>query len=74
MSIFVKEGLTFEPIKKLTVLSSSLETIFIKIKKSSLKLNMDLIIGVCFRPPSGDKKEFNIKIAGLLDGINHDTN
>ena len=49
VSNFVKEGLTFEPIKKLNVLCSSLETSFIQIKKSSLKLNRDVISPALWR-------------------------
>ena len=74
VSIFVKASLTFEPLKNLSLMTSSIETVFIKIRKCSLKINRDLIIGVCYRPPSGDKKEFNITITEILDSINHDLN
>ena len=74
VSIFVKASLTFEPLKNLSLMTSSIETVFIKIGKCSLKINRDLIIGVCYSPPSGDKKEFNIRITEILDSINHDLN
>ena len=49
-----------------------IETQFIKINKMYSKTDRNIIIGVCYRPPSGDITCFNAKLHEILDNINHD--
>ena len=72
VSILVKNNIVYQPLKKLLKMTTDIETLFIKINKSYTKTDRDVIVGVCYRPPSGNVTTFNLQLCEILNSINHD--
>lgn len=72
VSIFVKENIHYIDRKDLYNLSPSLECIFIEIPKKHANGKDDIIIGVIYRPPSGNTNEFLLSLESILDTIKNE--
>ena len=54
--------------------TDSFEFLFIRISKTNIFLDKDVILGVCYRPPKADLDDFLLKLAELLENIPLDNN
>ena len=53
----------------LTILNDVKETIVIEIPSSSVSVSKNVLVGVIYRPPGSDLKEFNEQFNNILDSI-----
>ena len=59
MSIYVKENIEYSVREDLCYSNRNIETIFIEIDKMQFCKDRDIVVGVVYRPPDTDIKEFN---------------
>ena len=72
LSIFVKNNIHYLERKDLYHLSLSLECIFIEIPNKGSNGEKNIIIGLIYRPPSGDKKLFFESIEPILNTVKNE--
>ena len=69
-SLFLREGLEYKPRKDLNFLEDNIESVFVEISNSCISIDKNLIVGVVYRPPSGNRDLFNDKIKLILQRAN----
>ena len=69
VSLFVDENLTVKIRDDITVMSSSLEALFVEIPKEESGLKKNLILGVVYRPPNQDVNSFNNSLTNILSRV-----
>ena len=73
ISIYVRSKRVYSSIKMFNIISNDYEFQFIKISKKYTNISKNLVVGTCYRPPSGDMDNFLIKLNEInenLDGLN----
>ena len=66
LGIYVNDNFVTNTINEFSLSTADIETLFIKIYNS----NQPLTVGVVYRPPSGNIKNFNLQIEKILDKLN----
>ena len=72
VSIYVKDNIEYTLRKDLTVMNTTLETIFIEVKKDQIGNKKDMIIGVIYRPPGTDIRSSSDELIKILNKIKID--
>ena len=62
VSIYVKNNIFFTQVRHLNILNPDYEFLFIKIHKRYVNTSRDMVLGACYRPPSGNIEAFTNKI------------
>ena len=70
VAIFVKDKQRFKEREDLSIFDDNCESVFIEIDKSNSGFQKDVGIGVIYRPPNTDVKEFNELKTTFIDKIN----
>ena len=69
-SLYIREGLEYKSRKDLNFLEDYIETVFVEISSSCISIEKNLVVGVVYRPPNGNRELFNAKIKVILDRAN----
>ena len=69
VSLFISNNLPFIVRQDLTVLTDQLEQLFIEIDKSALRVKINVIVGIVYRPPDQDPLLFNDTVQTALEKI-----
>ena len=67
VSIYVKNNIFFTQVRHLNILNPDYEFLFIKIHKRYVNTSRDMVLGACYRPPSGNIEAFTNKIQEILN-------
>ena len=69
VSIFVRDNLIYKTRPDLSEINSTIEMLWIEIDRKSTNSNSNTLIGVIYRPPGTDPKDFNKILNETLDKI-----
>ena len=66
VSIYIKENIEYTPRKDLFQNNKKIECVFIELDKEQFGKDKNIVVGVIYRPPDTDIKEFNKLISEVL--------
>ena len=69
VSLFIKDNLEFTVRTDLGINNACMESLFIEINKDIVGKNRNIIVGVIYRPPDTNVKDFNEYLEPLLESI-----
>ena len=69
VGIFVKSHISYCRREEFCVSDAFTETIFIEFDKDSLGTDKSVIVGVIYRPPNTDPRQFVLNLSDILDSI-----
>ena len=69
MSVYVRSNIIYTSVKKLNIITNDYEFNFIKIGKQYTNLSKHLVIGTCYRPPSGYLDNLFIKLNDVYEDL-----
>ena len=67
VALCLKDGIEYTVCHDLIVFKDYMESLFIEINKKTFDTEKDMIIGVIYRIPDTDIKEFNVQLSNILD-------
>ena len=69
VGMFVRDSISFSKRSDLEILNGYIESIFIEIEKTVFGMEMNVVIGVIYRPPNTDINTFNDQFATVMENI-----
>ena len=69
VGLYVNDHIRYNLRNDMKIFNEYCESIFIEIEKSQLSFDKNIIVGVMYRPPNTDMKDFNEIIKELLENI-----
>ena len=69
VGLFIPDHMEYEVRNDISVNNNLIESVFIEVYKSSLDTNRNIFMGVIYRIPGSDMKEFNTLIREILDSV-----
>lgn len=67
--ILIHNNILFKKLNNFSLMTSDIETVFIKIDKCYTGLDKNVIIGCCYRPPQGNVEHFTSKLNDILSAL-----
>ena len=69
VAVCLKDHMAFSERNDISIFDDELESVFIKIDKSQLYTDKNVIVGIIYRPPNRDINTFNDKLGRIVDQI-----
>ena len=70
VSLFINENILYKARPDLSIIKTFIEMIWIEVDKNSINSKTNLLMGVIYRPPGMDPKDFNHTLNDTLNRIN----
>ena len=69
VALFIKDNIEYTIRSELSTFNDQLESVFIEINKDALTTDKNIVIGVIYRIPNRNLKDFNTQIASVLEQL-----